>query len=42
MNLKEHHYYKETEKGAIQKIVVILRMCPCFILGFKQINYSED
>ena len=42
MNLNEYHYSKETENGAIQKVVVILRMSPGFILVFKKTNDKQD
>lgn len=42
MNLNVYNYPKETENGAIQKIVVILRMCPAFIPVFKKTDDKQD
>lgn len=42
MNWNEYHYSKESENGAVQKIVVILRMCPGFIPVFKKTNDKQD
>lgn len=41
MNLNVYNYSKETENGAIQKIVVILRMCPAFIPVFKKTDDKQ-